>query len=242
MAKLVITIPCYNDAKFLEDAVNTVRETNHKLLGDRCINEYVLVIAEDGSTDGSAEIAKRLSTQNSDILHIHADKKLGRGRALMNAWKKVNGEVYAFVDCDLATDMEFYPRLIRSICDGYDLATGSRYMRGSVCQRPLLRKFSSIAYNGIIRFLFHDNVHDHQCGFKALSGRMVEFMLRECQSADWFLDTELIVLARRNGFRIIEFPVKWQEKKGKRTPLNRLIRDVWIHGKGIVRLFARTLT
>lgn len=159
----------------------------------------------------------------------------------MNAWKRVDGQVYTFIDCDLATDMQSYPELIRFICNGYDLATGSRYVQESVCERPLLRKFSSIAYNGIIQFLFHDKMHDHQCGFKALSGRMVEFMLRECQSSDWFLDTELIVLARRNGFKVIEFPVRWKEKKWNGTPLNRLVHDVWIHGRGILRLFARTL-
>jgi len=202
-------------------------------------NDYVIVIAEDGSTDGSDAISRRLASQESSVIHIHADNKLGRGRALMNAWSKVDGEIYAYVDCDLATDMRFYPQLIRYIDDGYDLATGSRYAKGSNCERPLLRRFSSIVYNSIIRFLFSDGVYDHQCGFKAFSRRMVEFISRECRSDDWFWDTEAIVLARRNRFKIMEFPVIWEEKKGKRTPLKRLIKDVWIHGGGIIRLLKR---
>jgi glycosyltransferase involved in cell wall biosynthesis len=234
LVRLVATLPCHNDAKFLEEAVNTLKKKIEPLE-----NDYVIVIAEDGSTDGSDAISRRLASQESSVLLIHADKKLGRGRALMNAWSQVDGEIYAYVDCDLATDMRFYPQLIRYIDDGYDLATGSRYKRGSNCKRPILRRFSSIVYNSIIRLLFSDGVYDHQCGFKAFSRRMVEFISRECRSDDWFWDTEAIVLACRNRFKIMEFPVIWEEKKGKRTPLKRLIKDVWIHGSGIIRLLKR---
>ena len=234
MVRLVATLPCHNDAEFLEEAVSTLKK-----ITEHFENDYLIVIAEDGSTDGSDAISRRLASQESDVLHIHADNKLGRGRALMNAWSKVDGEIYAYVDCDLATDMRFYPQLIRYIDCDYDLATGSRYIEGSNCKRPLLRRFSSVVYNSIIRFLFSDRVYDHQCGFKAFSRRMVEFILRECQSDGWFWDTEAIVLARRNHFKIKEFPVIWEEKKGKRTPLKRLIKDVWIHGGGIIQLIKR---
>jgi glycosyltransferase involved in cell wall biosynthesis len=234
LIRLVATLPCHNDAKFLETAVETLRNEAKRLVSD-----FVIVIAEDGSTDGSAEIARELATKDKHVLHIHADEKLGRGRALMNAWKKVDGDIYAYVDCDLATDMQFFPQLIQSVMEGCDLATGSRYVKGAVCHRPPLRRISSIVYNLIIRLLFRDGVYDHQCGFKAFSKRMVRFMLQECRNSDWFWDTEAIVLARRNGFKICEFPVKWTEKKGERTPVKRLIKDVWIHGKGIVDLLLR---
>jgi len=235
LVRLVATLPCYNDAKFLEAAVNRLKKEVEKLVDD-----YMIVVAEDGSTDGSVEIARRLAAQDSSVCHIHCDMKLGKGKALMNAWKKVNGEIYAFVDCDLATDMHFFPQLIRYIKDGYDLVTGSRYLKDSICHRPFLRRFSSIVYNAIMRFVFRDGVCDHHCGFKAFSKRMVDFLLGECQSSGWFWDAEIIVLARRNGFKIKEFPVRWEEKKGKRTPLKRLIEDVWIHGRGIISLIART--
>jgi hypothetical protein len=132
--------------------------------------------------------------------------------------------------------MSFFPELINYIEEGYDLATGSRYLEGSICRRPFLRKLTSKGYNAIIRFLFSDGVQDHQCGFKAYSKRMVDHILRECKDNDWFWDTETIVLAHRNGFSIKEFPIEWEEKKGKRTPLKRLMKDIWIHGKGTLNL------
>jgi hypothetical protein len=231
LSSLIVTIPCHNDSKFLESAVLALKKELEGLEKD-----FLIIIAEDGSTDDSAEISKHLADQDSKIVHFHADSKLGRGSALMNAWEKVDGQIYAYIDCDLATDMRFFPDLINYIEEGYDLATGSRYLEGSMCRRPFLRKLTSKGYNAIIRLLFSDGVHDHQCGFKAYSKRMVDHILRECKDNDWFWDTETIVLAHRDGFSIKEFPVEWEEKKGRRTPLKRLMKDIWIHGVGTLNL------
>jgi len=234
LVKIVVTLPCHNDAAFLEKAVDAVRERLASHEGD-----YLIVIAEDGSTDGSAELAGTLASSDPSIVHIHDDRKLGRGRALMNAWERFDGEIYAYIDCDLATDMSFFPQLIGYIEEGYDLATGSRYVEGAVTTRPFLRGITSKAYNWIIRVVFSDGIQDHQCGFKAFSRGMVEHILKENRDGDWFWDTEAIVLARRGGFKLVEFPVMWNEKKGSRTPLKRLLKDVWIHGKGLVALLFR---
>jgi hypothetical protein len=234
LVKVVATLPCHNDAAFLERAVDALQVglTSHE-------GDYVIVIAEDGSTDGSTETAGKLASSDPRIIHVHDDKKLGRGRALMNAWVMFDGEVYVYVDCDLATDMSFFPQMIGYIEEGYDLATGSRYVEGADTTRPFLRGFTSKAYNWIIRLVFHDGVWDHQCGFKALSRGMVDHLSAESRFGDWFWDTEAIVLARRGGFKLIEFPVQWEEKKGSRTPLKRLLKDIWIHGKGLVKLLFR---
>jgi glycosyltransferase involved in cell wall biosynthesis len=234
LVKIVVTLPCHNDAAFLERAVDAVREG---LVGHE--GDYLIVIAEDGSTDGSVELAGTLASSDPSIVHIHDDRKLGRGRALMNAWERFDGEIYAYIDCDLATDMSFFPQLIGYIEEGYDLATGSRYVEGAVTTRPFLRGIASKAYNWIIRVVFNDGVLDHQCGFKAFSRGMVEHILKENRDGDWFWDTEAIVLARRGGFKLVEFPVVWTEKKGSRTPLKRLLKDVWVHGKGLVALLFR---
>ena len=59
------------------------------------------------------------------------------------------------------------------------------------------------------------------------------------KSDSWFWDTEVIVLAKKMGLPIKEIPVDWVEKKGRRTPLKRLLRDVWLHGMGLLTLFYR---
>ena len=231
MVKIIATLPCHNDVVFLENAVKALKEGLSSYVSD-----YLIVIAEDGSTDGSEKIAAELASSDPYVVHIHADRKLGRGLALMNAWRLFEGEIFAYIDCDLATDMVFFPHLIGYIEKGYDLATGSRYLEGSKTNRPFLRGLTSKTYNLIIRLFFKTGVQDHQCGFKAFSIRMIERMKNEKLHDDWFWDTEVIVLAKRGEFRLIEFPVAWEERKGTSTPLKRLVKDIWIHGKGIFRL------
>ena len=91
----------------------------------------------------------------------------------------------------------------------------------------------------MVRILFHTGVHDHQCGFKSFSRRLVDCLAVEAKSDSWFWDTEVIVIAKRRGFRIKEIPIDWEEKKGKRTPVKRLLRDVWLHGTGVLMLTYR---
>ncbi len=228
---LVVTVPAHNEARFLRKTVETLSQYAEAIEKD-----FTVLIAEDGSTDGSDKIAQELAERNPRIIHIHSDQKLGRGLALKNAWKEVDADIYVYVDCDLATDMRYFPQLVNAIKDGYDFATGSRYIAGAKVSRPPLRHFASKAYNRIIRAAFKTNICDHQIGFKAFSRRLVKRLLDSCESDDWFWDTEIIVRSRQKGYKCLEFPVEWEEKRGQRTPIERLINDVYIHGKGLIKL------
>ena len=174
-------------------------------------------------------------------MYLQNDRRLGRGKALREAWRKVTGETYVYVDVDLATDLEKFDayRNLIELGKRFDLVTGSRYIQGSIMNRPGLRRAASVAYNGLVRIFFHTGVHDHQCGFKSFSRRLLEQLNIEAKSDSWFWDTEVIVLARKMGFTIKEIPIAWTEKKGSRTPLKRLLRDMWLHGSGLIVLFCR---
>jgi glycosyltransferase involved in cell wall biosynthesis len=228
---IVVTVPAYNESKNLKKCVETLMRETLPLREDFCI-----IIAEDGSTDGTDVIAKRLEGAHSRVIHFHSTKKLGRGLALKRAWNKVEGDIYVFVDADLATDMKYYPQLINYIREGYDLATGSRYIEGAKVNRPFLRDFTSRIYNGLIRMMYKDKIFDHQIGFKAFSKRLIKDEMNKCRSDGWFWDTEIIVRSIHDHYKVAEFPVEWKEKKGKNTPLRRLASDVFIHGTGLIKL------
>jgi glycosyltransferase involved in cell wall biosynthesis len=201
--------------------------------------DFMLLIAEDGS-NSTATVAE-LRWKYPNIVHLQHDQRLGRGKALREAWTKFHADVYVYVDVDLATDLhEFdaYRNLI-TLQKQFDLVTGSRYIHGSVTDRPMLRRAASIAYNWVVRLLFRTGVHDHQCGFKSFSRQLVEYLNVEARSDSWFWDTEVIVLAKRMGFRVTEIPIHWVEKKGQRTPLKRLLNDAWLHGGGLLGLVYR---
>lgn len=228
---IVVTIPAYNELKNLRKCVESLLQETPQLNEDFCI-----VIAEDGSTDGTDVVAKSLEGMHSRVIHFHSPQKLGRGLALKRAWNKLDGDIYAFVDCDLATDMKHFPQLIDAIRKGNDLATGSRYIKGAKTNRPFMRNLTSRVYNRLIRMIYKDKVYDHQIGFKAFSKRLIKDELNNCKSDDWFWDTEIVVRSIYNNYKYVEFPVDWEEKKGRRTSLKRLVSDVMIHGLGLIRL------
>lgn len=233
-ASVVVTLPVYKDSQFLEKTSEVLETATLALT-----NDFTLLIAEDGSN--SSDIVNRLRKKYPNIIYFQSDRRLGRGKALREAWKKVHGDVYVYIDVDLATDLrelDAYKNLVAGQRD-FDLVTGSRYIQGSTTSRPFLRRSASIAYNSFVRTLFRTGVHDHQCGFKSFSRKLVELLTIEARSDTWFWDTEVIVLARKSGFRIKEIPVHWTEKKGGRTPIKRLVKDVWLHGTGLLGLLYR---
>lgn len=230
--RIVVTLPVYKDTGFLETAVESLEAAASNLIPD-----FAILIPEDGSN--SSRQVDELKSKYENIIHIQHDERLGRGKALRDAWRKVEGDVYVYIDVDMATDLGKFDAFSSLITrqDQYDLVTGSRYISGSVTNRPRLRRFASVAYNWAVRLIFRTGVHDHQCGFKSFSKRLVQVLSVHAKSDSWFWDTEVIVLARKLGFRILEIPIQWTEKKGPRTPIRRLGKDVWIHGSGLLRLF-----
>ena len=232
--RVVVTLPVYKDTKFLGSTSVMLEEATRGIE-----QNFTLLIAEDGSN--SSATVDELKWKYSNIIYIQHDERLGRGKALREAWKTVQGNMYVYVDVDLATDLaknNAYRNLIQ-LQNQFDLVTGSRYMPGSSTNRPRLRRDASVAYNWLVRFLFQTGIHDHQCGFKSFSRRLVDLLAVEARSDSWFWDTEVIVIAKRMGFRVKEVPIDWQEKKGQRTPLKRLLRDVWLHGTGLLTLLYR---
>ena len=233
-SQLIVTLPVYKDAAFLEKTADALQEITPSIS-----KNFTLLIAEDGSN--SSEIVEKLRTKYPNIIYFQNDRRLGRGKALREAWKKVRGNIYAYIDVDQATDLRrlnAYANLIKLQGD-FDLVTGSRYVAASVTARPWLRRSASTVYNWWVRMMFRTGVRDHQCGFKSFSRELVERLAIEAKSDSWFWDTEVIVLARKLGFRVKEIPIYWTEKKGRRTPIERLLKDMWLHGVGMLSLFYR---
>ena len=229
-----MTLPVYKDTRFLGATSVMLEEAT------RPIEEnFTLLIAEDGSNSKATVDELRWRYQN--ILHIQHDQRLGRGKALREAWATIRANVYVYVDVDLATDLDKFDayRNLIMMQKQFDLVTGSRYISGSKTKRPRLRRTASVAYNSLVRLLFRTGVHDHQCGFKSFSNRLVQCLSVEARSDSWFWDTEVIVLAKRLGFSVKEISVDWTEKKGPRTPVKRLLRDMWLHGCGLLTLLYR---
>jgi glycosyltransferase involved in cell wall biosynthesis len=183
--EVTLVFPAYNEAEgighAIEAALVELRRVSHS---------FEIIIAEDGSSDGTDAEADRLVAAHSEVRHLHSTERLGRGRALNIAFKESKGSMLVYMDVDLASDITQLRALIDSIRGGADVATGSRMLPGSRVKRSLRRSFASWWYNALIRVLFRTPVHDHQCGFKAFRRESLMEYIDEVEDTHWFWDTE----------------------------------------------------
>ena len=124
--RVIVTVPVYKDTAFLRRAVEAVEETTPQIAPG-----FALLILEDGSN--SSQLVSELKSAYGNLVYIQHDERLGRGKALREGWEDIDGDVYLYIDVDLATDLtklNAYRDLIMSH-PKFDLVTGSRYVPGS---------------------------------------------------------------------------------------------------------------
>jgi glycosyltransferase involved in cell wall biosynthesis len=227
-----VVFPAYNEVNYLEPAVEKTVQTLTEFT-----RSFELIIAEDGSTDGTTERAEELVKKYSFIKHIHGEKRLGRGTALNNAFKQSSGRILVYMDVDLATNIDQLKSLVKAVEDeGFDFAVGSRLLSESKVERSRTRHIASKSYNFLVRTMLGSNLKDHQCGFKAFKREALMQLLDEVVARHWFWDTELLVRAARKGFKIKEIPVDW---KGPRETKVRLLKDSFSMAGQVVKLWWR---
>jgi uncharacterized protein (TIRG00374 family) len=225
-----VVLPAYNEAGTLAETVETTRSTLADFLSPE---SFEIIVAEDGCEDETPAIAEQLAETHDDVRHSHSDERLGRGGALEFAFDAARGDTLVYFDTDLATDMQHLEELIESIRSGeYDVATGSRWLPNSSAERPRKRGIPSLGYNRLVRLFLRSDLQDHQCGFKAFDREAFESLVDSVDDEHWFWDTEVLVRAQREGYRVKEFPVEWEPKGDSKVDL---IRDVFGMGSQILR-------
>jgi glycosyltransferase AglD len=221
-------IPVFNDRSSLEVALKTSVDVLSGITGD-----FEILVAEDGSTDGSTEYVRQYQKQDRRVRLLHHDERQGRGRALNRAIREARGTIVCYYDVDLATDMQHLPALISAVREGSAISTGSRLLPDSDIVRTGDREIASRTYNFLVRLFLGSSLHDHQCGFKAFNRERIVPILPSIRSNHWFWDTEILVRAQRAGYRVSELPVKWRAGKGTTVRF----RDVFEMGTAILRLW-----
>ncbi len=186
-----VIVPARNEEKIIAQSVERIREC---VAGLDC----EIIVAEDGSTDGTAE-------------------------AVRNAMRHAEGEVLAYIDADLAPDPKQLPTLLEK-ADECDVVAGSRFLPESVVERGWSREVPSAVYNFIAHIVLNSRVADHQCGFKAMRRKAFEELDALANANHWFWDTEILVFAQKKGMRVCEMPIKWAEKDGRKSKV-MLVRD-----------------
>ncbi len=228
---LDVVLPVLNEAHILERSVAQVRHFLSQEVPHRCR----VVIVDNGSTDGTKELGEGLSRQYQNVDFIRLEQR-GRGRALRYAWTQSQADIMCYTDVDISTDLEALPKMINAIIKGEcDIAIGSRLAKRSRIRRCLKREVISRLYNVLIKVVLFTRFTDAQCGFKAVTREVVDRVVPQVKDQAWFFDTELLVLAEKEGYRVKDVPVVWTEDSDSRV---KILSTAWEDIKGVFRLRA----
>ena len=229
MATVDVVLPVFNEERVLERSVRAL----HAFLTDNVNHEWRVVIADNGSRDATYEIAQRLEKELSGVVARHIPEA-GRGRALTRTWLESDAEVLSYMDIDLSTDLDAFPRLVNAISSRqFDLAAGTRLGPGTETTRSLKREVLSRGFVLLINLLFGTQLRDTQCGFKAVSKPAAQKLLPLIRDTGWFWDTELLLLGAKGGWNVTFLPVRWVEDPDSRV---RVVSTVWRDLRGLARM------
>lgn len=223
-----IVVPVYNEQRSLRPSILALHAYTQRMPWTSRI-----VIADNASTDDTELIGRGLADELPRVQYLRLEQK-GRGRALRLAWSQANARVVSYMDVDLSTDLAALPVLVAPLLSGHsDVAIGTRLSSSSRVTRGGKREFISRTYNRLLRWTLRSKFSDAQCGFKAVRADRVPMLMEHVHDQEWFFDTELLVVAERNGMRIHEVPVDWVDDPDSRVDIMATaIADI----RGIARL------
>jgi dolichyl-phosphate beta-glucosyltransferase len=206
-------IPAYNEALRLPATLACMRE--HLAARGAA---YEIVVVDDGSTDATAEIARRAGDPVRVLRH---EPNRGKGYAVRRGMLAAAGARRLMSDADLSTPIEELARLEAEIDRGFDIAIGSRAVAGARIEvrQPAYREAMGRLFNRLVQRLLLPGVADTQCGFKLFTAGAAEAAFRPCRLDGFSFDVEALYVARLRGLRIAEVPVVWRNDDATRVSL-----------------------
>jgi glycosyltransferase involved in cell wall biosynthesis len=204
--KYSIVIPAYNESARLPATLASVMSC----IRARGWQAEVLVV-NDGSTDATADVVQAFAQTAPEIRLIENPGNRGKGYSVRAGMLHARGEVVLFTDSDLSAPIEEAERLFAAIQEGADIAIGSRWLEsGRQTQRqPLYRQFFGRCFNAVTRAVMRLPFADTQCGLKAFTREAAQTIF-QLQTIDrWGFDPEILFIALKRGYWIIEVPVSW---------------------------------
>lgn len=201
---LSIIIPAYNE----EDRLPRTLEQVFSFLSDQSYSAEVLVV-ENGSQDRTYQIAQSF-TEHCPQLRVLRAPKRGKGLAIRLGMLEGQGDYRFMCDADLSMPVSEINRFLPPVLTDFDIAIASREAPGAIrYNEPEYRHLGGRAVNLMIRLFALPGLHDTQCGFKCLRAS-VATELFQLQTLDgWSFDIELLYLARRRGYQVVEIPIPW---------------------------------
>jgi dolichol-phosphate mannosyltransferase len=218
LGRVLVAIPTYNEAENLEPVVARLRAS---------VPEADVLVVDDGSPDGTGDIADRLAAADSSVHVLHRTQKAGLGAAYIAGfrWALSDGyDVVVEMDSDGSHAPEELPRLLTALREA-DLVIGSRWVPGGQIRNwPIYRQIISIGGSTYARVLLRFPVRDSTSGYRAFRRQVLEDLkLDEVASQGYCFQIDLAWKTWRSGFRVREVPITFTEREVGRSKMSRAI-------------------
>ncbi len=216
----MVVVPAFDE----EESIGTTVEELEAYLGSTGL-AYEILVVDDGSRDGTAEIVRARQKQNAAIRLLSLGRNQGKGAAVRRGVAEARGEVVAFIDADLPYELQNLGNAIALVQSGTaEVAIGGRDLPESErdVSYPPLRAFLGRTFSLIVRALLVPDVPDTQCGLKAFSANAAKLLFSESRLRGFGFDFEVLFLARKYGFRIERVPVSMSHRHASKV---RLVAD-----------------
>lgn len=214
---LSLVIPAYNEARRLPRSLDRILEFFQTFP-----HSYEIIIAENGSTDGTLELARSYAARHSQIRVLHTPLR-GKGRAVRMGMLAARGAYRFLADADLSMPIEELPRFLPPQGPDADIVIASREAPGAVrYNEPWHRHLIGRAFNLMVQALALPGIRDSQCGFKSFRGPVAEDLFSCQRLTGMAFDVEVLFIARMRGYRIVELPIPWYFDPDSRV---RLVHD-----------------
>jgi dolichyl-phosphate beta-glucosyltransferase len=214
---LSIIIPAHNEENRLPASLD-------KVLAFLRSQNYAaeIVIVENGSSDRTPQIARRAAEEHTQVRWLQ-EAEAGKGLAVRSGMLAAKGAYRFICDADLSMPIEEVNRFLPPVTLPYDVAIASREVPGAIrYDEPVYRHWIGRVFNWLVRILTLPGLQDTQCGFKCFRAEVAEDLFPDQTIHGWTFDVEILFLAMRRGYRIIEVPIPWYYNPGSRV---RLLRD-----------------
>lgn len=217
-----ITIPVLNEEETLQENIEIILNffEEHKL------NNFSLCVADNGSSDSTVEIAKKIEKEHSSRLRLITLPRKGVGLALKDAWPSSDADIVGYMDLDLATNLVHILEIKKIFEDNQnvDIIYGSRLHKESkVIGRKLKRTLTSRVLNLIIQKTFDVSISDAMCGFKFYRKQIILPLIDSGAKSDgWFFCAETLIIGHKKGYYIHELPVTWKDDPNSKVKIIKL--------------------
>ncbi|MBI4637930.1 MAG: glycosyltransferase family 2 protein [Candidatus Rokubacteria bacterium] len=209
-----VVIPAYNESRRLPRYLGEV-VAYLEARGE----PWEVFVVDDGSTDGTLAVVEAVARAHPPVRGLRRETNSGKGAAVRRGMLTATGEYRLFADADGATPIAELTRLEPALTAGAEVVIGSRARRDpAVTVRARWHRVAAgRVFNCFVVGLGLRGVTDSQCGFKAFSARAAEDLFGRLRTDGFGFDVELLLLAQRAGYRIVEVPVNWVEQPASKV-------------------------